>query len=307
MFEDVPDRLVRFVRDHLLEESKTNRDLMYLEAAGGVIREYTGKAVFESGVDKFFNATVANEAGDLSAHYPLNVLRLADALFTLRRSPGFSEICRRFMGRDLRSTYFEVSVARRFADNGASLDFRAETGKKGEDFDFAAAVGSETVNVEVTALTAPSFSTNTIENALNTKRKQLPPTKPAAIFCIMPEAWAHQGVNLNAETYNIPQKFFKSTGRINVVEFMQEYHLDFVSDGSRGAFAVIGKPYRNPNPRYATTLFDFLFIESPDQIMRRQSMALARTLPPDSPVLNELTRAFQKSEFYVWVNSLHPT
>jgi hypothetical protein len=124
VFEDVPERLVRFVRDHLVAETKTNRQLMYLEAAGGVIREYTGKAVFDDS-DKFFNAVKVNEAGDFSAHYPLNVLRLADTLFTLRLTPGFGEICKRFSGRDLRSTYFEAAVARRFVDRGADLDFRA--------------------------------------------------------------------------------------------------------------------------------------------------------------------------------------
>jgi hypothetical protein len=38
-------------------------------------------------------------------------------------------------------------------------------------------------------LTAPNFAPETVKNALQQKRKQLPDTDPAIVFCILPESW----------------------------------------------------------------------------------------------------------------------
>jgi hypothetical protein len=45
---------------------------------------------------------------------------------------------------------------------------------KKKDFDFLAVGPQDKINVEVTALTSPSFAENTVQNALSSKRKQLP-------------------------------------------------------------------------------------------------------------------------------------
>jgi hypothetical protein len=65
--------------------------------------------------------------------------------------------------RDLRSTYFEAYAARMFFERGYEIRARPEAGVRGEDFDFQAVRGEETVNVEVTALTPSEFSLQTVE------------------------------------------------------------------------------------------------------------------------------------------------
>jgi hypothetical protein len=304
VFEDVPARLAIFVRDWV--KPGADRNLMYLEAAGAVIREYTGKSVFEPEPDKFFNAEIVNDAEEYSAHYPMNVIRLAETLFALRKAEGFDHLCRRFAERNLRSTYFEASVARTFSRGGLAPCFRAEIGEKKKDFDFVAVRGGEAVNVEVTALTAPRFSTNTINNALNEKRKQLPPCNASVIVCVIPEAWAHQGVDLNAEIGRAARRFFGGSERVNVLMFAQERHVSFVSDGSRGMFGLIHQAFRHLAPRQTTTLLDFLFSSSP--IYEAKLFAYIEVLAAmgEQAQLEWVMEGMRTSEFYAWVDSIHP-
>ena len=60
-------------------------------------------------------------------------------------------------GRDLRSTYYEMYAARMFFEGGYEVRAKPEVGIRREDFAFQASADGETVNVEVTALTAESF------------------------------------------------------------------------------------------------------------------------------------------------------
>jgi hypothetical protein len=76
-----------------------------------------------------------------------------------------------------------------FFECGFDVRARPEAGVRGEDFDFQAVRDGETINVEVAAWTSSAFSIQTVENALHRKRKQLPDTNPAMIFCVLPESW----------------------------------------------------------------------------------------------------------------------
>jgi hypothetical protein len=306
MFADVPERLVIFVRDWI---KQSDRNLLYLEAAGGVIREYIEKSVFSTDVDKFFSARIVNQQGEYHATYPLNVIRLAETLFIIRRCEGFSCLCDRFKSRDLRSTFFEASVARMFAVAGFSPQFRPEIGEIEKDFDFTATNGNEIINIEVTALTARRFSYNTIKTALNRKREQLPRDNPAAIFCIIPELWSKQQIDLNAEIERSAKRFFGSTSRVNVLVFMQERHLDVSGEGSRGALVVIRKPFKKMSPRYPTEALDFLFsgLDMSNEaraILEKRVVSMSDAT--DIEMLNKIVDEFRTSEFFRWVDHLHP-
>lgn len=120
--------------------------------------------------------------------FSCRLLDVGEMLFNLRSTVSFLEICRR-LKRDIRSGFFEAFSARMFFDSGFEILATPEIQQKGEDFDFKAVRGVETINVEVTALTASEFSEKTALSALKEKRKQLPKGSPAVIFCIFPDAW----------------------------------------------------------------------------------------------------------------------
>jgi hypothetical protein len=84
-------------------------------------------------------------------------------LFNLRSTVSFLEICRR-LKRDIRSGFFEAFSARMFFDSGFEILATPEIQQR-EDFDFKAVRGVETINVEVTALTASEFSEKTVLSA----------------------------------------------------------------------------------------------------------------------------------------------
>jgi hypothetical protein len=93
-FRNVPEKLLVFVRDYMSEYKRTgDRNLLYLEAAGGVIRQYLGVSVFTANVNRFFDARVVNDEGNLAFTYPLRVILIGESLFLLRSCKGFSEIC----------------------------------------------------------------------------------------------------------------------------------------------------------------------------------------------------------------------
>ena len=137
---------------------------------------------------------------------------------TLLVSP---KICRRFK-RDIRSGYFEALSTRFFLDGGYEIFARPEVGKKGEDFDFYAVRGDETINVEVTAVTSPNFSEETALDRLNAKREQLPKRFPALIYCIFPDAWWYPVELIRPRMDAISRRFFGSTERVNAIVIMGE-------------------------------------------------------------------------------------
>ncbi len=95
LFPDVPDKLRVFVRDHMSEYKRTgSRNLLYLEAAGGVIRQYLERNVFDEGNDPFMAAPLVTAQGEIWYGFPLRVILIGESLFLLRSCKGFSEICR---------------------------------------------------------------------------------------------------------------------------------------------------------------------------------------------------------------------
>ncbi len=66
----------------MLEYKRTgDRNLLYLEAAGGVIRHYLGLNAFDNGNDPFLAATEVNARGDVWYGFPLRVILIGETLF----------------------------------------------------------------------------------------------------------------------------------------------------------------------------------------------------------------------------------
>jgi hypothetical protein len=173
MFENVPERLTEYIRKTPLHIYDSRRELVYLNAASGVIAEYLHKNFFTPSDDQFIGQRKIANTETYWFGYPMRITLIGETLFSMRSSLGFSEFCRRLKGRDLRATFYELWPAKMLLRAGFTILAKAETGIKGQDFDFSAIRELDTINVEVTALTAKTFSVNTILNALNQKRKQL--------------------------------------------------------------------------------------------------------------------------------------
>lgn len=202
----------------------------------------------------------------LADHFQWRFQMLADALFNLRDHTGFSVLIERLEMRNLRPVFFEAQAAALMAQAGFSVALRPENGVRGDDFDFTAQLGEASINCEVTAFSTPEFGATTIQNALKHKRKQLPPDKPALVFCTLAEGWLERGVP-TAELDQIASGFLKGTRRVNAVVFCWDAFMKVPPTG--WAYAHVTRPTLNPRPRHAVDL-GFLSSEHADaEAMRR--------------------------------------
>lgn len=283
MFDGIPVRLADYLRK---AASDFDRESFYYFSAAYLGLFYLGKNFMQPETSEFL-VIKRNSRGGIWYGHVGRVVLIGETLFLMRLSPGFSEFCRRMRGRDLRSTYFEMYAARMFFEGGYEVEATPETGVKGQDFDFKAISDRETVNVEVTALTATNFSRQTVENALQQKRKQLPDTNPSVVFCVLPESWATT-MNLGPMLGELAKQFFHSTRRVSAIVFMVEMYVGDPDDRF-GNFWIHHACLFHPNPRYA--LQSMAFFDN-------DAWKPTEVTPLGSPTMR------RESEFFRWVDSL---
>jgi hypothetical protein len=283
MFENVPKRLTGYLRDVV---SDFDRESFYYFAAAYVGMFYLRKNFTQPQTSDFLDIRRTSRGGIWYGHVGRVVL-IGETLFLMRASTGFAEFCRRMRGRELRSTYFEMYAARMFLEGGYEVKARPEAGVKGEDFDFQAIANGETVNVEVTALTAGNFSAQTIKNALHQKRKQLPDTDASVIICVLPESWATTE-NLGPALGNLTKQFFAGTRRITAVVFIVETHISG-KDEPIGTFWLHHVCLLHPNPRRPIQSLAFFT----DDAWTPTEMT-----PLGSPTMR------RENEFFQWADSI---
>lgn len=286
MFENVPDRLLAALRE--IPESLKGEP-RYVYAATSVIAEYLQLMPIGADANRFFDFTEM-PGGGAGYEHSVRLLTVGETLFLLRSCSGFSEFCRRFRGRDMRSTFFELFAARSFFHSGFDLYARPEADQKREDFDFQATRDGERINVEVTALTAPSFSIKTVKNALDQKRKQLPDSLPAIIFCVHPESWFGEP-DLDFALMHTTYKFFSGSKRVNAVVYVGERHYDSSGDRTVGRLIFLMNVVPNSGARIPIRSLDFLYEHSfsPLLILKDSS----------TPSVKQILK---NSEFFRWVD-----
>jgi hypothetical protein len=308
-FPNVPDKLTIFVRDHMMEFQKTgDRQLLYLEAAGGVIAQYLQIPCFAENANPFFGGHRMNAEGVHWFGYPLRVILIGETLFLLRNCTGFDEICYRLKQRDLRASYYEMLAAKIFVRAGFDIGMKPERAigkepkKLGEHFDFTATRGRFAVSVEVTALEEKDFYEKTAINALKRKRKQVPKDKPAIIICVLPPQWESLGFHLNDWAANVANEFFQPPSRrVNRLVFYLERHIDGPTPQAGGGVITIAKTYDHPNP-YFSCNFDHIF-----EMRGRSELTqlLMEDSLDDSESAKSLAKQLRTGEFYEWVDSFH--
>jgi hypothetical protein len=282
MFENVPERLTNYLRSAAVD---FDRESFFYFAAAYLGIFYLRKNLTNPETSDFLNIKRTSRGGIWYGHSG-RVILIGETLFLMRSCPGFSEFCRRLQGRDLRSTYFEMYAARMFFEGAYEVRAKPEVGVRREDFDFQAIAEGEVVNVEVTALTAGAFSAQTVENALHQKRKQLPDTDAAIIFCILPESWATTP-NLGRALGLVTKRFFDGTRRISAVVFVIEMHVDIEKDGPVGHLSIHHVCLLHPNPRHPI-----------------RSLAFFKETWQTDISSFELPTQSRENEFFRWVDSI---
>jgi hypothetical protein len=306
VFDNVPERLSNYIQQTPLELYNSRRELVYLNAASGVIGEYLHKNFFDpAATDPFLIKRKINEAGDFSFGFPQRVLLIGSTLFEMRRCKGFPEFCRRLQSRNLRATFFEMLAAKQFMRAGFEIHAKAETGVRGQDFDFWAIRDSEWINVEVTALEGNQYALKTILNALEQKRKQLPKYGASVIFCAIPEQWDGGSIDLNFATMFAAFKFFARQLRVNAIVFCVERHRNIGPDGSKGVFMLLKRTYAHPSPRTPQNI-DFLFEELPLSDVLKAAFREPAKLANSPDKVDALAAEVRTTEFFKWVDYLVP-
>lgn len=294
MFTNVPEKLERFVRAIPSRfPTEVGTDAKYLYAAMYAAVEYINLKPTLSVNQEF----LGYDPGPTSTPKAKNmVMMLGSSLFMLRSTKAFPEICRRLQ-IDIRSAFYEMLAARSFFEAGFDIDMRREIGTKGEDFDFFGIRDGERINGEATALAAKQFSTNTMLNALNRKRRQLPKTHPNIVYCLVPQAWG--GRPTKAELDHVVAEFFRGTGRVNAIVFQFEMSAAWPSGAGSLAFGVL----RYVNNKARWPIRDLAVFDVPGtEFTPRMRAALAGTGP-----IAPLKSLRDRNEFFQWVDALVPT
>jgi hypothetical protein len=298
-FQDVPFWLTERIATIKDSIDISNRDDVYFHAAAWVIAFYLQKDISIDASDGYFDSKSATGTNAAWHQHANRVVLVGETLFLLRSSPGFPEFIRRLKQRTLRAAFFEMLAAKQFFKAGFAIHARPEIGVRGEDFDFTAVRGDDQINVEVTALTAPAFSEQTILNALQQKRSQLPNTAPAIIFCVLPDRWFEDRADLwNEKLPGIANRFLAGTERINAIKFWTEVNIE-TGDKDGAALHLVSIAFTNPRARIDVWEIGFLFEGTP------VSEGITATVTRSGR--KELTEASNSSEFFRWVEHIIST
>ncbi len=187
-------------------------------------------------------------------------------------------------------------AAKQFLKAGFEVNAWPEFGERGKDFDFSATapVGT-TINVEVTALEAEQFSTETVLNALNSKVKQLPKEGPGVIYVVLPEKWWPDVEDWNATLDRLARRFLGRTQRVNAIVFWMERHLTTASRPPGRAFVLYRQPHFNRAPRAKVDLSFLVGGVSIEDAMKAITAGDG---------FSNLEKASYESEFFQWIDNL---
>jgi hypothetical protein len=110
----------------------------------------------------------------------------------------------------------------------------------------------------------------TITNKLHQKRKQVPDTEPAVIYCIIPFEWWQPQTDVAFGLRESTFQFFARSARINAVVYEWE---GLVLAGPGAYSAAVSYPLTNQHPRWPIRL-EFLFQHNP--LLASELIASAR-------------------------------
>jgi hypothetical protein len=286
------DRLAKAIRLSAKRvRAKNQGDIVfYLSVAEIVIAECMRLKPSSTTSDPFFERPGPTDP--VTWQYQARITSFADTLYALRVIEGFDIFCKRLRDQEAQASFYEGFSARMFLELGYRIKVRPSTGIKGEDFDFIASKGDLTVNGEVTTLQGDSYSSETVLNALEKKRKQLPKEEPGVIFIVVPESWYEPGWRPVSEALREDAaEFCGKTRRINAIIVVSEEHETFGME-ARGWLGFRFDPILHADPRNPVAELDDFF----------HKLDGGGKVKPEAQRLAEMEsiRTDQNSEFFLW-------
>ena len=147
------------------------------------------------------------------------IVDLAELLFNLQKIEGFDRCIEQMKHGDLEGTYAELDLGRMLHIAGHTFRFIKPKQMKREDYDVEIILPDGTIlcadakcKIETT-----DFSKETVINALDKARKQLP-DRPGIIFVKVPSHWIEEQ-DAGQELNDIALDFLRGTGRIVSVKY----------------------------------------------------------------------------------------
>jgi hypothetical protein len=146
----------------------------------------------------------------------------AEVLFNLQNVPGFDECAERLKAGDIEPTLAELDLGRFLYLHSVTFRFVVPISKKGHDYDVEIThPNGMVVCADAKCKVEGEFNRRTVENSLETARKQLPKNMPGIVFVKHPSSWAKQHV---AELRELAFNFFRRTERIvSVIFYVQPF------------------------------------------------------------------------------------
>jgi hypothetical protein len=201
---------------------------------------YQRKIAFQSEPDEWMlngnqewlkTIKVENDVRRIVYHH--RVVRLGDALYTLIKGnvEGGEVLKERFLKRSTKPCFIEAEIASLLVYNGFDVEIIKESGIRGEDFDLLATKDGITLSVEVTSKEDGPLTDKTIKNTLHSKRKQVPPTRPAVLYLHIPAEWMNDEVGAQAEFNKAIDGFLRRSSRFNAIVLVWEMVIPFLDGG----------------------------------------------------------------------------
>ncbi|MBM0206588.1 hypothetical protein JNW90_28955 [Micromonospora sp. STR1s_5] len=152
-----------------------------------------------------------------------------------------------------------------FQTSGYEISFVAETGRRGDDFDFTAHKNGTDVAVEVTHIKRDRFYVSTLRNKLQEKRTQVPADRPAVLCIFVKTGWVEHAA-IEQDTQIVIDGFFKQSRRYGCVLINFETWHDTSVGPAR---ARARRPYMHPNPYHSLPDTSFVRRQTLDELMER--------------------------------------
>jgi len=149
----------------------------------------------------------------------VDILQLADCLYNLQGVPGFEAALAPMIGGDIESTMSVLIAGKLLKQAGKLFQFIEPMGVEGVDFDIALMYSPDQFAfLEVKCKSrSTERSYNTVIDALNRARGQLPPDHAGIVFMQVPDSWiemvdGHRRVT--GELFRAFIDFLRNSGRI---------------------------------------------------------------------------------------------
>jgi hypothetical protein len=184
--------------------------------------------------------------------HSIRVIHLAEMIFNLQKVAGLDEVLVKIRTGDVESGFAELEAAKLLYKYGIAFRFVETQGVRRKDYDLeffhhnGMLVCADTkCKLETTDLTS-----NTIKNALNGARDQLPNDKPGYVFVKVPQDWLASS-GFFEEFDALSKAFFRGTGRVVGIQcFASLVRIEqgIIHDN------VQGREFRNEKHRFDPSL-----------------------------------------------------